>query len=41
MDVRPADEILPRGRLATLGLQRVPGILAGAIAVPLIPGRAL
>jgi NCS2 family nucleobase:cation symporter-2 len=35
------DEILPAGRLTTLGLQHVLVMYAGAIAVPLIVGRAL
>ncbi len=39
--VHPVDEILPAGRLATLGLQHVLVMYAGAIAVPLIIGRAL
>ena len=39
--VHPVDEILPAGRLATLGLQHVLVMYAGAIAVPLIVGRAL
>ena len=37
----PVDEILPRPRLAALGLQHVLVMYAGAIAVPLIVGRAL
>lgn len=37
----PVDEILPMGRLATLGLQHVLVMYAGAIAVPLIIGKAL
>jgi len=40
-DVHPVDEILPPGKLATLGLQHVLVMYAGAIAVPLIVGRAL
>ncbi len=40
-DVHPVDERLPAGRLATLGLQHVLVMYAGAIAVPLIVGRAL
>ncbi len=40
-DVHPVDEKLPAGRLATLGLQHVLVMYAGAIAVPLIVGRAL
>jgi len=39
--VHPVDEILPAGRLTTLGLQHVLVMYAGAIAVPLIVGRAL
>ncbi|MFO1282544.1 MAG: nucleobase:cation symporter-2 family protein [Burkholderiales bacterium] len=39
--VHPADEILPAPRLATLGLQHVLVMYAGAVAVPLIVGRAL
>lgn len=37
----PVDERLPTGRLAALGLQHVLVMYAGAIAVPLIVGRAL
>lgn len=37
----PVDERLPAGRLAALGLQHVLVMYAGAIAVPLIVGRAL
>ncbi len=37
----PVDERLPAARLATLGLQHVLVMYAGAIAVPLIIGRAL
>jgi NCS2 family nucleobase:cation symporter-2 len=37
----PVDERLPLGRLAALGLQHVLVMYAGAIAVPLIVGRAL
>ena len=40
-DGHPVDERLPTGRLATLGLQHVLVMYAGAIAVPLIVGRAL
>jgi NCS2 family nucleobase:cation symporter-2 len=40
-DVHPVDEILPAGKLATLGLQHVLVMYAGAVAVPLIVGRAL
>ena len=39
--VHPVDEILPVGRLTTLGLQHVLVMYAGAIAVPLIVGHAL
>jgi uracil-xanthine permease len=39
--VHPVDERLPTGRLATLGLQHVLVMYAGAVAVPLIVGRAL
>jgi NCS2 family nucleobase:cation symporter-2 len=39
--VRPADEMLPAPRLAALGLQHVLVMYAGAVAVPLIVGRAL
>ena len=39
--VDPVDEILPPVRLATLGLQHVLVMYAGAVAVPLIVGRAL
>ena len=37
----PVDERLPAGRLAALGLQHVLVMYAGAVAVPLIIGRAL
>jgi NCS2 family nucleobase:cation symporter-2 len=37
----PVDERLPAGRLTALGLQHVLVMYAGAIAVPLIVGRAL
>jgi len=40
-DVHPVDELLPSGRLAALGLQHVLVMYAGAVAVPLIIGRAL
>ncbi len=40
-NVHPVDEKLPTGRLAALGLQHVLVMYAGAIAVPLIVGRAL
>ena len=39
--VHPVDEVLPAGRLAALGLQHVLVMYAGAVAVPLIIGRAL
>lgn len=39
--VHPVDEILPAPRLAALGLQHVMVMYAGAVAVPLIVGRAL
>jgi len=39
--VHPVDEKLPTGRLAALGMQHVLVMYAGAIAVPLIVGRAL
>ena len=39
--VHPVDEKLPIGRLAALGLQHVLVMYAGAVAVPLIIGRAL
>ena len=39
--VHPIDERLPNGQLAALGLQHVLVMYAGAIAVPLIIGRAL
>ena len=37
----PVDEMLPAPKLFTLGLQHVLVMYAGAIAVPLIIGRAL
>ena len=37
----PVDEKLPVGRLATLGIQHVLVMYGGAVAVPLIVGRAL
>ena len=37
----PVDEVMPTGKLAALGLQHVLVMYAGAIAVPLIVGRAL
>ena len=39
--VHPVDEKLPAPRLAALGLQHVLVMYAGAVAVPLIVGRAL
>lgn len=39
--VHPVDERLPTGKLAALGLQHVLVMYAGAVAVPLIVGRAL
>ena len=36
----PVDEKLPTGKLAALGLQHVLVMYAGAVAVPLIVGRA-
>lgn len=39
--VHPVDEILPTGSLAALRLQHVLVMYAGAIAAPLIVGRAL
>ena len=39
--VHPVDEVLPAPRLAALGIQHVLVMYAGAIAVPLIIGRAL
>jgi len=39
--VHPVDEKLPGGRLAALGMQHVLVMYAGAVAVPLIVGRAL
>lgn len=39
--VHPVDEMLPAGKLFTLGFQHVLVMYAGAIAVPLIIGRAL
>jgi uric acid transporter len=40
-DIHPVDEILPIPRLLALGLQHVLVMYAGAVAVPLIIGRAL
>ncbi|MEZ5887758.1 MAG: nucleobase:cation symporter-2 family protein [Paracoccaceae bacterium] len=39
--IHPVDEVLPPPKLFTLGLQHVLVMYAGAIAVPLIIGRAL
>ncbi|MGB3837183.1 nucleobase:cation symporter-2 family protein [Castellaniella sp.] len=39
--VAPVDEMLPMGKLTALGLQHVLVMYAGAVAVPLIIGRAL
>ncbi len=39
--VHPVDEVLPAPRLAALGIQHVLVMYAGAVAVPLIVGRAL
>src|SRR5260370_17831866 len=40
-EVHPVDEVLPGPRLLALGLQHVLVMYAGAVAVPLILGRAL
>src|SRR6202789_3137829 len=40
-EVHPVDEVLPVPKLLTLGLQHVLVMYAGAVAVPLILGRAL
>jgi xanthine/uracil permease len=40
-DVHPVDQVLPAPKLLTLGLQHVLVMYAGAVAVPLILGRAL
>ena len=40
-DVHPVDQFLPVPKLLTLGLQHVLVMYAGAVAVPLILGRAL
>lgn len=40
-DLHPVDQRLPTGKLAALGLQHVLVMYAGAVAVPLIVGRAL
>ncbi len=39
--IHPVDEVLPPARLVTLGIQHVLVMYAGAVAVPLIIGRAL
>ncbi|MES2531261.1 MAG: purine permease, partial [Pseudomonadota bacterium] len=39
--VHPVDQRLPIGKLGALGLQHVLVMYAGAVAVPLIVGRAL
>jgi NCS2 family nucleobase:cation symporter-2 len=39
--IHPVDEVLPVPRLLALGLQHVQVMYAGAVAVPLITGRAL
>ena len=41
MSTHPVDERLPTGKLTALGLQHVLVMYAGAVAVPLIVGRAL
>ncbi len=41
MSTHPVDERLPAGKLGALGLQHVLVMYAGAVAVPLIVGRAL
>jgi uric acid transporter len=40
-EIHPVDEVLPVPRLLALGLQHVLVLYAGAVAVPLIIGRAL
>src|SRR5882757_2024323 len=40
-DIHPVDRMLPAPRLLALGLQHVLVMYAGAVAVPLIIGRAL
>jgi xanthine/uracil permease len=40
-EIHPVDQILPTPRLLALGLQHVLVMYAGAVAVPLIIGRAL
>ena len=39
--VHPVDELFPAPRLPAIGLQHVLVMYAGAVAVPLIVGRAL
>jgi uric acid transporter len=41
VSTHPVDEVLPAPKLAALGLQHVLVMYAGAVAVPLIVGRAL
>jgi NCS2 family nucleobase:cation symporter-2 len=40
-EIHPVDQMLPAPRLLALGLQHVLVMYAGAVAVPLIIGRAL
>ena len=40
-EIHPVDQMLPTPRLLALGLQHVLVMYAGAVAVPLIIGRAL
>jgi hypothetical protein len=40
-EIHPVDQMLPAPRLLVLGLQHVLVMYAGAVAVPLIIGRAL
>src|ERR1700741_3049000 len=40
-EIHPVDQVLPVPRLLALGLQHVLVMYAGAVAVPLIIGRAL
>src|SRR6186713_1030433 len=40
-EIHPVDQILPAPKLLALGLQHVLVMYAGAVAVPLIIGRAL
>jgi NCS2 family nucleobase:cation symporter-2 len=40
-EVHPVDQMLPTPRLLALGLEHVLVLYAGAVAVPLIIGRAL